>query len=267
MAKSRRLSVGFGVLLMVVCLPICANAQESALDFDGIDDFATTGSPVGWPSGSSTVTFEVWVNPDDVSGSDFRGIVVNDMSINMVQEIWDNSILAFSISNGPTDSAETPTGSLVAGRWDHFAGTYDGTTMRIYQNGELVAEKEHSGGGGTIGISHRLFIGSWPSAGNFDGVIDEVRIWNDVRTQAEIRTWMSRPLTGTETGLLGYWRFNEGSGQAILDSTAYGSDGILGSTSAGGSDDPQWTDPVPYVAFFYDGFETGDTTAWSNSMP
>jgi hypothetical protein len=129
----------------------------------------------------------------------------------------DNSSLAWTISVGPTDSAYTPTGSLVVGRWDHFAGTYDGTTMRIYQNGELVAEKVHPVGGGVV-IDNDVFIGFWPNASGFAGVIGEVRIWTVVRSATEIKQWMDQPLTGTEPGLLGYWRLDEGAGQVMMTS-------------------------------------------------
>ena len=257
----------FALAFLLMTFAAASDAQEFALEFDGIDDVAITGSPLSWPSGTSALTVEAWINPSDISGWEFRGLVTNDMSMNLVLELNDNSILTFSISNGPTDSAQTPTGSVVVGRWDHFAGTYDGTTMRIYQNGELVGEQVHDGGGGGIGIRHPLYIGSWPAAGNFSGVIDEVRIWNVVRTEAEIRTWMNRPLNGSESGLLGYWRFNEGAGQSIADTTAFGAHGVLGSTVVIESDDPQWTSQVPPVAFFFDGFESANTDAWSSVTP
>jgi hypothetical protein len=257
----------FVLACSLLALVATSHAQQSALVFDGVDDLATTGDPITWPSGTSALTVEAWIYPSDISGWEFRGVVTNDLSMNMVLQYNDNSILAFSISNGPTDAVETPPGSVVVGRWDHFAGTYDGTTMRIYQNGELVGEKAHSGGGGGIGIGHPYFVGSWPAAGCFAGIIDEIRVWNVVRTEDEIATWMTRPLTGNEPGLLGYWRFNEGAGQVVADTTAYGAHGVLGSTAGIESGDPLWTSQVPPVAFFFDGFESANTDAWSSVTP
>ena len=61
----------------------------------------------------------------------------------------------------------------------------------------------------------------------YTGQIDEVRIWNYARTQTEIRRDMCRRLTGTESGLVGYWRFDECGGNTAFDSSGNGNDGTL----------------------------------------
>ena len=53
------------------------------------------------------------------------------------------------------------------------------------------------------------------------GSMDELRIWNDARTITEINDNMNKELSGTEAGLVGYYRFNEGSPNA--DNTALNS--------------------------------------------
>ena len=256
----------FVLALSLTALVTVSEAQESALLFDGIDDVAVTGSPVSWPSGTSALTVEAWINPFDVSGVLFRGIAENGVGFWFTLQSYDNSVVTLTISNGPTSSASTPSGSAVVDRWDHFAGTYDGVTLRVYRNGELVGEDDHDSGG-PIGLAYPVVIGMRGGAGTFPGVIDEVRIWNVVRTESEISTWMNRPLTGSEPGLLGYWRFNEGAGQVVADATAYGAHGVLGSTAGIESGDPLWTSQVPPVAFFFDGFESANTDAWSSVTP
>ncbi|MCD4736580.1 MAG: right-handed parallel beta-helix repeat-containing protein, partial [Bacteroidales bacterium] len=57
--------------------------------------------------------------------------------------------------------------------------------------------------GASPGFSHRYF----------DGKIDEVRIWDNARDSTQIRENMYLTLTGTETGLAGYWQMNEGTGK------------------------------------------------------
>ncbi len=69
--------------------------------------------------------------------------------------------------------------------------------------------------------------------GNFDpnqsafGVIDELRIWSVARSAAEVAANSSAELTGAESGLSGYWKFNETSGATFNDSTANSRHGTL----------------------------------------
>src|SRR5262249_46754437 len=74
----------------------------------------------------------------------------------------------------------------------------------------------------------------------FPGQIDEMRIWHRARSQAEIQTDMNRTLTGSESGLVAYWRFDEGLGQVVNDSTGRGNDGVLGDSSVLDAADPTW---------------------------
>ena len=55
------------------------------------------------------------------------------------------------------------------------------------------------------------------AAGYFQGVLDEVRIWNVARTQADIISTINSELP-SDTGLIGRWGMNENSGTSIVDS-------------------------------------------------
>ncbi|MCP4102942.1 MAG: LamG domain-containing protein [Lentisphaerae bacterium] len=59
------------------------------------------------------------------------------------------------------------------------------------------------------------------------GSIDEVRVWNIARTQEEIQASMNSTLAGNETGLAGYWQFNEGTGIDTVDLTGNADIGVL----------------------------------------
>jgi hypothetical protein len=61
----------------------------------------------------------------------------------------------------------------------------------------------------------------------FEGKIDEVRIWDIVRTQTEIQENMGTSLTGNEDGLVAYYEFNEGSGFEVTDSSTSANDGTI----------------------------------------
>src|SRR3546814_2413328 len=68
-----------------------------------------------------------------------------------------------------------------------------------------------------------LAIGAAPQGSyRWDGEIDDARIWNAARTPAQIAESASVPLTGNETGLVGYWRFDEATGRTAADSSPSG---------------------------------------------
>ncbi len=79
---------------------------------------------------------------------------------------------------------------------------------------------------------------SWNSKYRFDGIIDEVRIWNIPRTQNDIQSYMYTALAGDETGLIGYWNFDDGSGDIAVDMK--GNDGTLNGS-------PEWVEKTPSV--------------------
>lgn len=77
------------------------------------------------------------------------------------------------------------------------------------------------------------YIGISSCCGTYNGLIDEVRLWNYPRTQDEIQRDMRRELSGTESGLVGYWKFDENDGGCwTRDSTANGNDGQLVSNAS-----------------------------------
>ena len=65
-------------------------------------------------------------------------------------------------------------------------------------------------------------IESW-----FQGSIDEVCLWNRSLTQTEIQNNMSHHLAGNETGLIGYWTFNETNGSTVTDKSPNRFNGTL----------------------------------------
>jgi hypothetical protein len=68
--------------------------------------------------------------------------------------------------------------------------------------------------------------------------MDEVRVWNVARTAAQIQGTMRMRLVGNEAGLVGYWRFDDGTGTTARDNTASANNGSLGNGNAGAR--PTW---------------------------
>lgn len=93
----------------------------------------------------------------------------------------------------------------------HFAMVYDGSTLKFYRNGFLMSEVAATGNLIQNDWVTRIgYLSSIVLNENMIGYINDVRIWNVARTQAEIRTYMSSPLPNptTQTGLLAYYTFD-----------------------------------------------------------
>ncbi len=107
------------------------------------------------------------------------------------------------MSNGPSD--------LELGKWYHLAATVGSRGMKLYLNGELVAEqvskRDFSGLVGPSLARIGQTVAEGQSETPFGGEIAELRVWAVSRTQSQIRETIASRLTGTEPGLVGLWNF------------------------------------------------------------
>lgn len=105
------------------------------------------------------------------------------------------------------------------GAWTHLAFVRDGPTIRIHANGVLIQEESVPDIGvrrpierHAVGIGGRL-----AGRTDFDGQIDDVRLWSVARPAEQIRVGMTRPVGAGEPGLLAAWDFDEGRGDVAHD--------------------------------------------------
>ena len=223
-----------------------------ALQFDGVDDFASIVDKGDFDF-EQTLTVELWAKRLSApTGEGFRvqGLVagvlaepparwVGNTPWYMIQSLHSHGESAgwgMCVDTHPElcEGVFAERG-LRTDHWEHLATTYNGSEMTLYLNGKLTD---------TLGEYGNVLDVSFVILGlvdhSFHGVIDEVRIWNVARTEAKIQADMNRSLRGDEPGLVGYWRLDEGTGQAILDSSSHGNDGRLGSTPGPDGEDPSW---------------------------
>ncbi len=106
--------------------------------------------------------------------------------------------------------------------WVHTALTYDGSTGRLYINGVLTKTLSVTGPL-TATSNHKVYLGrSGGAPDNFTGLIDEVRVWNMARSQAEIAASMRKRLVGNEVGLVGYWNFDANNANDLTSQQNHG---------------------------------------------
>ena len=84
--------------------------------------------------------------------------------------------------------------------------------VTFYINGKFDSKATHTDPGfasnGTTRIGTRIGVGGFPFR-EFQGEIDELRVWDGVRSATEINNNKDIPLTGNEANLLALWHFDE----------------------------------------------------------
>ncbi len=106
------------------------------------------------------------------------------------------------------------------GKWHHLAAVFDRDgNLMIYQDGFLTSQTSLAGvydrNITTTFPINVLQDGTGTYADNMDAKIDELRLWNTVRTTQELRENMHLTLEGSESGLVAYYQFDESTGDCL----------------------------------------------------
>jgi glucose/arabinose dehydrogenase/PKD repeat protein len=162
----------------------------AGLTFNGVDNWVTVTNSASLQL-SNAMTLEAWVKPASVTG-DWRDIIYKGEDVYYLE--------ATTTSGGTPGTGGTfavdplfADNQLQTGVWTHLASTYDGTSLRLFVDGVEVANRAQ---GGTIeSSSNPLRLGGDEFFGQFfEGMIDEVRIYNRALAQNEIQTDMNLPV-------------------------------------------------------------------------
>ena len=116
---------------------------------------------------------------------------------------------------------------LNANEWFHIAVTQHQDSVRFYVNGQLDNTMYEP-----IAISRTFAkLGGIPNNNVWNGEMDEISLWNKSLSQQEIQLYMNCPPTENEFGLVGYWNFEEGEGETVIDLSGNDNNGtIIGAT-------------------------------------
>lgn len=161
---------------------------QSAISFDGVDDYVDLGNIT---DALSSMTISVWIKPSTQTNT-FRD-VIGKWSIGSYGwwlEIRDTAATKIAFGTSGSSYIETTNSVMTTGTWNHIVVRHgsNGTIREIYVNGINVAVTDHSGGAGTIGTSTAsLRIGGNNSTNRyFTGSIDDVRIYNRTLSTTEV---------------------------------------------------------------------------------
>ncbi|MCP4090361.1 MAG: hypothetical protein GY746_11285, partial [Gammaproteobacteria bacterium] len=222
--------------------------------FDGNNDWITFGD-VAAMDAPTNFSFTMWFKRDTDGAASAHQI---------------NNVLISQGSSGPNDNLELGTSGtnielyldagtdinigtypagIVNNIWYHLGFTYDGATVRIYINGDLVVSDTSPNGALASSSTSPLALGisraGTTNTGDFDGSIDEFRLFNTTLSQANIQALMNVEMGSGDANwgnLITYTQFNGNStAETGINGTA------SGATYAGGDDITYtWSSPGGY---------------------
>lgn len=197
--------------------------KGGGISFDGLNSEVKLQHPLNNPP---NWTMEFWFKANDLPS--FADGMVGEQ--NNPRVTWggsssgDRSPIVQFLAGYNTLSS----GSLEIGKWYHVAATAENATssnpkLSLYVDGEL--QQQIIAPTSSFPFESMLYLGRRDNTTYFNGEIDDVRVWEEARTQDEIRNNMGKTFTESENNLAGYWRFDEGSGdetENLMGSTING---------------------------------------------
>lgn len=164
------------------------------------------------------ITVAAWVFPTELKNAMY--VVSTEGSSSGYKLQCPNAKPTFQIGvNGTSVVSVASSASIPLNEWTHIAGTFDGTKMKVYVNGQLMAQKDLVYSITDNGENFRIGEGSKFTSRTFKGRIRDVGLWNYSLADTEINTLMNTKPTGSEPGLIAYWPFNLSAGSRIIDRT------------------------------------------------
>ncbi|MEL6986225.1 MAG: LamG domain-containing protein, partial [Bacteroidota bacterium] len=217
----------------------------------------------------SVFTIEFWFKKSGSFG-DFEGLVAKRDNIPFTATLPCNygfninsEVLQFYSFFHPGDGVYNctySTSNIATETWHHVAGSMeqigDSVEIKLYFNGLLVDEQTYqfqlsdnlNDGEFNIGASTCLnpILTTFPFE-PFVGMMDEVRVWNSIRTAAEIENHMNVKLSGREEDLLAYYKMDIEDSICDIESCE-GIENHANRTSAGSMPFPEYVEDVPFTS-------------------
>lgn len=188
---------------------------QTGVDFDGNDDKIACGNNTSIQITGTAITLEAWIYPTAWKTNVYDGNIIckedNNNNNGYMLRVGASGRLNFALGNGTKTWSELTTGTLLSlNKWQHIAGTYDGSKMRLYIDGVCVDSVSVSITIGNAATTELLVGAHTTYSRHYQGVLDEIRIWNVCRTETEISKSMNNEFCSTVTGLQLYYKFNQG---------------------------------------------------------
>ena len=160
--------------------------------------------------------------------------VFNDKPVSLHNRSNGSDLWVETFASGERRSLQA-TDMLRTNEWVHLAVVVGPDDLKLHFNGALLSDRlvrdrdtfrsSEFTRSNFLGRSNAKVI--FEQDGNFDGRIDEVRVWKGKRTEAQIRGTMFEALSGREPGLLALWNFESVTNNVVKDLSPGGHDARL----------------------------------------
>jgi len=217
--------------------------QDGSLYLDGSNDYVFMGDD-NLLDITGSITMEAWIYAEAPSGDE---PVLAKMSSFTTSQYW------FGVYNGGFglmlgDASgwgleARSSGAISADSWIHIASVWDGSAWYNYQDGVLADSGGYSAAMVTGNEPLTIGIDSSDDITRFQGYLADVRLWEVARSDAEILDNMYE-LSDT-SGLVGWWKLDDLSGQDAIDSSDNGLDGRCGNSDSADNRDGTWSEEAP----------------------
>jgi hypothetical protein len=203
-----------------VTLTASSNFDNPALQFSG-DDSGVIFSPI-----FADFTVEFWMKTLQIgnAGNWDNGSILFGATKSGNLPFYGLSVsgnkLAFGVNSASaaTNTTIHSTSDINNGQWKHVAVTRSAQTgkLQLYIDGQLEADAEFADR--TYFNFTGQYLGKLPTSPNsYAGSVDDMKFWNSVRTQAQIKESALASVTPATPELINYFTFNENTGYAIHD--------------------------------------------------
>lgn len=189
---------------------------------------------------TDAVTIEAWIKPSGWGTIQNLGYgrIVDKTNVSLFLSGDGGALNRHSLAvwlstvSGTPGFSNSPENSISLDRWQHVAMTYYGSnsTIKMYIDGVEQSVNQAIGqhsGNIKDNLDINFLIGNTANQIAFDGIIDEVRLWNVVRSIEEIQSNINNYLRGDEPGLVGYWRMDEANGIILNDGSKNDNNGTI----------------------------------------